>query len=151
MDTKTTQHVPKTTSAKRGAAAPQNQILVSRTTASAAMESADSSVTNVGILISSIEYGKIDLPYAWKGRPTYKPVANIHSKISPPPTTTDHNSSLSQMKCEYYNFFAAHVCKPKNPCDGDPHGNRCLPISSGPGYMCFGAKRFLTVLRVLRE
>ena len=84
VDTKTTQHVPETTSAKRGAAAPQNQILVSRTTASAAMESADSSVTNVGILISSIEYGKIDLPYAWKGRPTYKPVANIHSKISPP-------------------------------------------------------------------
>ena len=45
-----TQHVPKTTSARRGAAAPQNQILVSRTTASAAMESADSSVTNVCIL-----------------------------------------------------------------------------------------------------
>ena len=61
MDTKTTQHVPKTTSARRGAAAPQNQILVSRTTASAAKESADSSVTNVGILISLIEYGKI--PY----------------------------------------------------------------------------------------
>ena len=50
VDTKTTQHVPETTSAKRGAAAPQNQILVSRTTASAAMESADSSVTNVCIL-----------------------------------------------------------------------------------------------------